>query len=390
MEYGLPVRRVGGETGSVFAYVDELDLWMKSGRRPSQDHKDQKCTPILIRPATAHGEYRDAEESFAPIPILAESKEQASAFVALGARIWRVLSFSNLRELAHAYRQAIDHDCANPYAFAGLSSALTLQALLGELNPETAYTAAKAALHRAAELAPELPEVICEGALIKILLDRDWQGARDALGKAGGEKYLTSRIQVGLGLLSVAQGLPEEANALFHSACQQSALNVVWRGLHLWSAYLAGDYHAVVNLREQHRTSGQKGSLLDAVEALALLQVDDRKNRMSQLEALAVNAPHNPLVRGVLGYANAINGKVQNAQNELEWLLSARAIVPNHYAIALILIGLNKRQEAIERLQQSYREGSLWSLGFESDPILQDQDLTHLGSSTGYRVRLSG
>jgi hypothetical protein len=40
------------------------------------------------------------------------------------------------------------------------------------------------------------------------------------------------------------------------------------------------------------------------------------------------------------------------------------------YAIALVLIGLGRRQEAVRRLEQSYREGSFWSLGFRSDPIL--------------------
>jgi hypothetical protein len=42
----------------------------------------------------------------------------------------------------------------------------------------------------------------------------------------------------------------------------------------------------------------------------------------------------------------------------------------NPYAIALVLIGLNQTQEAVKRLEQSYHEGSLWSLGFQSDPIL--------------------
>jgi hypothetical protein len=40
-------------------------------------------------------------------------------------------------------------------------------------------------------------------------------------------------------------------------------------------------------------------------------------------------------------------------------------------AIALVLIGLNKTQGAVKRLEQSYREGSLWSLGFRSGPILE-------------------
>ena len=40
------------------------------------------------------------------------------------------------------------------------------------------------------------------------------------------------------------------------------------------------------------------------------------------------------------------------------------------YAIALLLIGLNERRKAVQWLERSYREGSLWSLGFPSDPIL--------------------
>jgi hypothetical protein len=44
----------------------------------------------------------------------------------------------------------------------------------------------------------------------------------------------------------------------------------------------------------------------------------------------------------------------------------------NHepYAIALVLTGLNQRQEAVKWLERSYQEGSLWSIGFLQDPIL--------------------
>lgn len=37
--------------------------------------------------------------------------------------------------------------------------------------------------------------------------------------------------------------------------------------------------------------------------------------------------------------------------------------------IALHLIGLGEKHDAAQWLEQSYRNGSLWSLGFSSDPI---------------------
>jgi hypothetical protein len=53
-------------------------------------------------------------------------------------------------------------------------------------------------------------------------------------------------------------------------------------------------------------------------------------------------------------------------------MISSRVFEQNHYAIALILVGLGEKHEALNRLQQSYRDGSLWSLGFGSDPMLID------------------
>ena len=38
-EYGLPVRHLGGDATSVFAYTDELDKWLR-GRNPSESQED--------------------------------------------------------------------------------------------------------------------------------------------------------------------------------------------------------------------------------------------------------------------------------------------------------------------------------------------------------------
>jgi hypothetical protein len=65
-------------------------------------------------------------------------------------------------------------------------------------------------------------------------------------------------------------------------------------------------------------------------------------------------------------------GQRLNASEILDTMGLPKAKEKNHepYAIALVLIGLNRINEAVERLEQSYRDGSLWSLGFRSDPIL--------------------
>ncbi|MGD0522841.1 MAG: hypothetical protein ABSA48_16410 [Terracidiphilus sp.] len=91
------------------------------------------------------------------------------------------------------------------------------------------------------------------------------------------------------------------------------------------------------------------------------------------IKALAANSPHhNEVLRGALGYAYAAVGQRQRATEILHALTQPKTNVNKHkpYAIALVLIGLNQRQEAVKWLEHSYRNGSLWSLGFRSDPIL--------------------
>ena len=44
-EYGLPVRHLGGDATSVFAYTDEFDEWLR-GRNPTDSQEDFDLTRI--------------------------------------------------------------------------------------------------------------------------------------------------------------------------------------------------------------------------------------------------------------------------------------------------------------------------------------------------------
>jgi hypothetical protein len=78
------------------------------------------------------------------------------------------------------------------------------------------------------------------------------------------------------------------------------------------------------------------------------------------------------VLRGALGYAYGVAGQRRRASELLDVMTNPGTRSKSHepYAVALILIGLSERQKAVTLLEQSYREGSRWSLGFPSDPIL--------------------
>jgi hypothetical protein len=118
--------------------------------------------------------------------------------------------------------------------------------------------------------------------------------------------------------------------------------------------------------------SNRHGPVVAAIEALAYIQPEEPGAQIERIEALATDYQHHDIVQGALGFAYGIAGQGQRASQILDVMThpGKRNDSREPYAVALVLIGLNETQEAVKRLEQSYREGSLWSLGFPYDPIL--------------------
>jgi tetratricopeptide (TPR) repeat protein len=202
---------------------------------------------------------------------------------------------------------------------------------------------------------------------------RDWRGARRGFDECRSERPDCPRVLVGRALLHIAEAAPNEASSLLRQVVQQNALHAQAASLYCWSRYLAGDYGDALNAAEEARANGQSGPVLDAVEALAGIHTLKPNAYIRRIETLVADSPHHELLRGLLGYAFALNGQNQAANAIYDAI--ARPVDGEKcgasYAIALVLIGLNRKQDAIEWLDRSYRAGSLWSLGFPSDPILR-------------------
>jgi hypothetical protein len=155
-------------------------------------------------------------------------------------------------------------------------------------------------------------------------------------------------------------------------AAQASPLSSNEVGWYCWSEYLAGEYANAFHQIEDYRASGRSEPVTDAVEALVSIQLEAPVAQIERLEMLAASSLRNDVLRGALGYSYAISGQREKATAILNAMTLPKAHEKNHepYAIALVLTGLNQREEAIKWLEKSYQEGSLWSIGFLHDPIL--------------------
>jgi tetratricopeptide (TPR) repeat protein len=286
--------------------------------------------------------------------------------------MWVTLSSNNIRLIARLFREAVDLDPFNVEAWIGLSQTLLVEGLLGKLRVTVAYPAAQAALERALEIDSGRREAKCLVAWYKMLSTRDWQGARQGFEEALMHRPQSSHALVGRALLHVAEECLQDASGVLQEALRQFPFCFPAKAIHCWVEYLRGEHAHVLSQIAEARASGEFGPLFDAVEALASIQIEPSKAHIERLEAMVADSPHHDVLQGALGYAYAAAGQEQRARDILEDLtrFDAHERVNAPYAIAPILIGLNQRQEAVKRLEQAYQEGSFWSLGFRSDPIL--------------------
>lgn len=372
-QYGLPVRRLGLDSGSIFAYADELDAWLRNRDRAAKSSLVEMPRPALKRRFHVETESDSNRGISASLSISGSERDRSAALVAFAGKLWESLSYANLKLIAKCFREAIDLDPGNAGAFAGLSHALIVQGLMSNHRIPDVYISAKAALERAMEIDPELPEAKCAAAWLQMVLDRDWHGARQGFDDSLHRRVPSMRALAGRALLHIAEGSPGEASGLLRKVVRQYPLHARAAALYCWSEYLAGDFRNALNLAEECRASGQSGPVLDAVEALASIHCEMPEAYLPRIETLAADSPQHELPLGVLGYACALNGQAQRAHEILHVLtqMALREKSGAPYAIALVLTGLNEKPDAVQWLEQSYRNGSLWSLGFPSDPILK-------------------
>ncbi len=369
---GLPVHHLGGRKSSVFAYSEELDNWLANCGASLEREPQEAVRPELFPAVPAIGKpvSRIEERIDCLIPELA--RQRSAELAAAAHRMWGVVSYRNLTAISGYFREAIDLDPGNASAYAGLSFVLIAQGLSGVVGTSVAYATAKAAVDRALEIDPDLPEVRYAAAWIKLVFLRDWQGADRGFDEALGREAPDWYALTGRAVLHIAEKRLEKASELLLNAEEKAPLGYFATALYCWNEYLRSEFERAIHRIDQVRATGQPGPVKDAVEALACLQLEGRIARIDRLKGLAADSPNHPVIQGALGYALAAAGKHEEARILLKSMTDAesrgRGCEP--YAVALILIGLNERKKAVDRLEQSYREGGLWSLGFRSDPIL--------------------
>jgi len=305
--------------------------------------------------------------------ISATDRARSDNAVALAYKMWETLSNRNLMAITSLFREGIEINPHNALALAGLCHALIVSATWGLISPSSAYASAEAALRRALEIDAELAEVKCAGAWLKLHWRRDWAGATHDFDQLLDHPSPSSRVLLGRAKAHIASGNLDLASAVLKKAAELHQLSTTSAALQCWVTYLSGEYAHAFEQLDEMRTGGLTGPVVDAVDALVSIQLQEQPNaRIERIQSLVAHTPQQNVLRGALGYAYAGANQSQKATEILHALKQqeARSNLHASYASALVLIGLKQNQEAMQSIERSYRAGSLWSLGFLSDPIL--------------------
>ena len=347
--HGLPVHHFGGCKGSVFAYSPEIDRWLISLGEET-------------RGGAADG---DVEHE--------TRKRRSLELTARATEMWETHSEENLNTLAGIYRKAIDQYPGNARALIGLADTMISASLEGVMDGSVAYPCATEALRRAIQLDAQDLDGRCSQAWLNMVYGRRWRQARVGFEDVLSKQPRMSFALAGMALLHIAEGDLASASHCAWEAWMQNTLVSTLGAIVCWSKYLQGDFERALELVAQVRGSGGYGATIGAIEALALNQAGPINASIDRIEAIAAEFPYSQTLQGALGYACATakqNGKALEIYQNLEQP-SAQKKPNNAFGRALVLIGLGNVRQAALWLEAAYAEGSLWSLGFGSDPALR-------------------
>jgi cytochrome c-type biogenesis protein CcmH/NrfG len=191
----LPVRRVPGRRGYVFAYVAELDQWLRSADATAHEEEelylgsaeiDEPEPPVvpahIVAPVPAQGaqtwsrlgaglavasllvlsiaalafvRHRHRQTVAAAVSIVtATDLSESAKFTLRGKYYWDRRTEGGLQEALDAFTQAVVHDSTNARAYAGLAETYDLLPEYGKMENSVAFPRAIAAANRAISLDP--------------------------------------------------------------------------------------------------------------------------------------------------------------------------------------------------------------------------------------------
>ena len=136
-----------------------------------------------------------------------------------------------------------------------------------------------------------------------------------------------------------------------------------------WHHFYAREYDLAIRDFQRTLAMEPNDSYSRRFLASSFEQKHMNSEAIAELQKTAPNAAWSPVMRGALGYANAVAGDRREALNIAEDLeTEAKNQYVSAFDIALIYLGLGDKAQAISWLERAYQERSSYLIYLKVDP----------------------
>ncbi len=272
-----------------------------------------------------------------------------------GRHFWNQLNPAGTRSALEYFQRATALDTEYALAWSGLADAYASSPVNGDGEPRIVWPKAQDAAGRAVRLAPDMAEAQTSMGFLKFWLDWDWPGAEQAYLRAielDPNYPLAYRM---LGIVRSHMGRHAEADGPMRRARELDPLYAMHHALSAQVAYAGRDFDAAARWARQ-------AIIVDPIFWIAHWQLAQACVSLGQpeqaLEALANAARfshNNTKTIALRAYLFAQTGRVADAREilqVLEALARERFLAP--YCIALVHLGLEEYESALDKLELGY------------------------------------
>ena len=263
------------------------------------------------------------------------------------------------------YEQAIARDTHYALAYADLGYLYTEIGIgvAGSLPPEEAFRKAKAAVAKALELDPELPDAHAVQAHLMMSCDYDWVGAEAEYQRAIELNPNSGVAYDSYGLMLSSLERYDEAIAAQERAHE---LDPVTHRMDIATTYMrAGRFDEATRAITACLELDPHLALAHATQGWVYLLTGKPEQGIASLRYAVLLSPDSTLYRAQLGQALARTGETDEAREILRNLeaLSAKQFV-SPYHLAYVYTGLGEYDRAMDCLEQAYeaRSGGIFGV----------------------------
>lgn len=269
------------------------------------------------------------------------------------------------------FERAIEKDPFYALAYSGLADSYNLLAIYGYLSPKEAYPKVKMAAGMALEMDDSLAEAHTSLAFTKHRFDWDWLGAEREFKRAIRSNPSYASAHHWYSLLLSQMGRTEESFAAIKRAQELDPLSLVINTDLGTYFYYTRQYDQAIAYYQKTLEMSPDFARVYLDLGTTYEQKGMYKEAIATFQKGVMLSGGNSLMMASLGHAYAVSGRREEARkilHELQHQTNQEYIVP--YAVALIYIGLNEKDQAFQWLEKAYEERSGWLVFLKVNPLL--------------------